>query len=112
MSHTSVRGLVGVSANSSLVLGLTAAFHCAMSVCETKVHSTPNLAISLPNRRIVVPKTDCEQITWSPLLSSPRQTIRMALMPLPVPMQASVPSSAARRFSMLLTVGLPKRAYM
>ena len=48
-----------------------------------------------------------EHTTWSPALSKPRHIIRMADMPEDVPMAASVPSSAASRISMLLTVGLP-----
>ena len=58
---------------------------------------------------MVEPNTDCEQITWSPLLSKPMHISKMAAMPLAVPMQASVPSIAARRCSMLATVGLEKR---
>ena len=46
MSQTSVSGLDGVSANSSFVFGCIAAFHCAASVCETKVVATPNFAKS------------------------------------------------------------------
>ena len=42
-------------------------------------------------------------------LSSPSTTSAIALMPLAVPMQASIPSSAARRRSIIITVGLPKR---
>ena len=62
MSHTSVSGLVGDSANSSLVFGRTASRHCATSVCDTKVDCRPNLAKSLSSR-IVEPNTLCEQIT-------------------------------------------------
>src|SRR5690606_9766372 len=107
MSHTSVSGLVGVSANSNLVLGRTAAFHALASVCETKVDSTPNLARSDPISLIVEPNIECEQITWSPDLSRPMHIIRMADMPDAVEMQASAPSSAASRCSKLATVGLP-----
>ena len=109
MSHTSVSGLVGDSANSSFVFGLTAACQAATSVCETKVVSTPNLANSRPNSMTVEPNTLCEQITWSPALSSPMPSSRIALMPEEVAMQASVPSSAARRRSIIVTVGLVKR---
>ena len=63
MSQTSVSGLVGDSANSSFVFGLTARRHSFTSVCETKVDSTPNFAKSPLSKRIVVPKTLCEQIT-------------------------------------------------
>ena len=42
MSHTSVSGLLGVSANSSRVAGRTAARHAPTSVCDTKLVSTPN----------------------------------------------------------------------
>ena len=107
MSHTSVSGLVGVSANSSLVLGLTAAAQAAKSVCATKVDSTPNLAKSEPMSLMVEPNMDCEHTTWSPDLSKPMHIIKMADMPEAVEMQASVPSMAARRFSKLATVGLP-----
>jgi hypothetical protein len=109
MSHTSVSGLVGVSANSSLVLGLTAARHSATSVCETKVVSTPNLANSLPNRFSVEPNTEREQITWSPAFSRPMHIMRIAPMPVDAPMAASVPSSAAMRCSKLVTVGFEVR---
>ena len=61
---------------------------------------------------MVEPNTDCEQITWSPDFKRPMHISMMAAMPLEVPMQASVPSSAARRRSMLVTVGLVKREYM
>ena len=63
MSQTSVSGLVGVSANSSFVVGRSAARHSATSVCETKVVSTPNLANSLPNMPMVEPNTEREQTT-------------------------------------------------
>ena len=109
MSHTSVSGLVGVSANSSLVVGRTAAFHSATSVWLTKVVSTPNLPNSPCSSLMVEPKTLREQMTWSPALSRPMIMSRMAPMPLAVPMQSSVPSSAARRRSMMVTLGLEKR---
>ena len=108
MSQTSVSGLLGVSANSSRVLGRMAARHSPASVCETKVVSMPNLAKSW-NSLIVEPNTPCEHTTWSPALSSDRMVIRMAAMPLAVAMQAPAPSSAARRRSIIVTVGLEKR---
>ena len=58
---------------------------------------------------IVEPNTLCEQITWSPAFSSPMPSNRIALMPLDVAMQASMPSSAASRRSNIVTVGLVKR---
>ncbi len=106
MSHTSVSGLVGVSANSSRVLGRTAACHCAASVCDTKLLSTPYLAKSLTSL-MVEPNIEREQTMWSPALSRPMIIIRIADMPLAVEMAASAPSSAARRRSMPVTVGLP-----
>ena len=109
MSHTSVSGLVGDSANSSLVLGVTGGPPLPRSVCETKVVLTPNLANSRPNSMIVEPNTLCEQTTWSPAFSSAMPRSRMAPMPLEVAMQASAPSSAARRRSNIVTVGLVKR---
>ncbi len=110
MSHTSVSGLVGVSANSSLVVGLTAARHSAKSVCETKLVSTPNLPNSLANRLSVEPNTEREHTTWSPARSRPMHIMRMAAMPLEAPIAPSVPSSAARRCSKAVTVGLEVRA--
>ena len=110
MSHTSVSGLVGVSANSSLVLGLIAARHSARSVCDTKLVSTPNLANSLANRLTVEPNTEREHTTWSPALSRPITSSRIALMPVAVATAASAPSMAARRASRLRTVGLLVRA--
>jgi len=107
ISQTSVSGLVGVSANSSLVLGWMAAFQAATSVCGTNVDVTPNLARSEPMSLMVEPNIECEQITWSPLLSRPRHIIKMADMPDAVEIQACAPSSAARRCSKLVTVGLP-----
>ncbi len=109
MSHTSVSGLVGDSANSSRVFGLIARCHSATSVCETKVVSTPNFANSRPNSMMVEPNTLREQTTWSPAFKRPMPSSRMALMPLEVAMQASAPSSAARRRSNIITVGLVKR---
>ncbi len=109
MSQTSVSGLVGDSANSSLVLVRIAARHSATSVCETNVVSTPNFANSRPNSITVEPNTLREQTTWSPALRSPMPSSRIALMPLAVAMHASLPSSAARRRSIIVTVGLPKR---
>ena len=109
MSQTSVSGLVGDSANSSFVFGRIAARHWPTSVCETKVVSTPNLANSRPNSMTVEPNTLCEQTTWSPAFSRPMPSSRIALMPLDVAMHASVPSSAARRRSIIITVGLVKR---
>ena len=53
--------------------------------------------------------TDCEQITWSPARNTPMPNNRMAAMPVAVATAVSVPSSAARRISMLVTVGLPTR---
>ena len=108
MSQTSVSGLVGLSANSSLVLGCTAAFHAATSVCGTKVVCTPNLPKSW-NSLMVEPKVLCEHTTWSPDLSRPMMIMVMAAMPLLVPMQPVVPSRAARRRSIMVTVGLLKR---
>ena len=58
---------------------------------------------------MVEPNTDCEHTTWSPALSRPMHSSRIALMPLEVAIAASVPSSAASRCSMLATVGLVKR---
>ena len=46
---------------------------------------------------------------WSPAFSSPIAMSNIALMPLEVAMQAWVPSSAARRRSIIITVGLMKR---
>ena len=109
MSQTSVSGLVGDSANSSLVFGLTAPCQPATSVCETNVVSTPNFANSRPNSITVEPNTLCEQMTWSPALSRPMPSSRIALMPDEVAMHASVPSSAAKRRSNIVTVGLVKR---
>ena len=109
MSHTSVSGLVGVSANSSFVFGRSAALHCATSVWLTKLDSTPNLPNSPCSSLMVEPNTLCEQITWSPAFSRPITSIRMAAMPLLVPMQPVVPSSAASRRSMMVTFGLEKR---
>ncbi|MDT4864496.1 hypothetical protein FQZ97_992590 [compost metagenome] len=107
MSQTSVSGLVGVSANSSFVVGLIAACHAATSVWETKVDSTPNFARSVPISLMVEPNMECEHNTWSPALSRPMHIMRMADMPEAVEMQASAPSSAASRCSKLATVGLP-----
>ena len=109
MSQTSVSGLVGDSAISRRVLGRIAARHSSTSVCETKLDSTPNLPISLCSRRMVEPNTLREQTTWSPDLSKPISSSRIADMPLLVPMQPLVPSSAARRRSIIITVGLLKR---
>ena len=58
---------------------------------------------------MVEPKTLCEQTTWSPALSKAMPVKRMAAMPLDVPIQACVPSMAARRRSNMATVGLLKR---
>ena len=109
MSHTSVSGLVGVSAISSLVLGRMAACHSVTSVWLTKLDSTPNLANSVPINLIVLPNTEREHSTWSPAFKRPMHSSKIALMPLLVPMQTSVHSSAARRFSMAVTVGLVNR---
>ena len=109
MSHTSVKGLVGVSAISSLVLGRMALFHSVTSVCETKVVSMPKRAISLPSSLMMLPKTEREQMMWSPALSSAKQSRVSAPMPLAVASAAGASSIAARRCSILATVGLPKR---
>jgi hypothetical protein len=109
MSHTSVSGLVGVSANSSRVLGRIASRHCDRSVCDTKLVCTPKRPNSPCSSRMVAPNTLREQMTWSPAFSRPIASSRMAAMPLAVPMQACVPSSAARRRSIIVTVGLEKR---
>ena len=107
MSQTSVRGLVGVSTNSSRVLLWTAACQAPKSVWDTKVDDTPKRAKSVPISRIVEPNMDREHRIWSPVLSSAKHIIKIADMPDAVPMAASVPSKAARRCSKLLTVGLP-----
>ena len=110
MSQTSVSGLVGVSASRILVLpGRMAAFHSATSVCETKVVSTPKRAISLPSSLMMEPKTEREQTMWSPACKTDRQSRVSAPMPLAVAIAASAPSMAAKRSSMLATVGLLKR---
>ncbi len=59
-SQTSVSGLVGVSANSSFVLGCSALFHSARSVCDTKVVWMPNLPNSPCSSLIVEPNTERE----------------------------------------------------
>jgi hypothetical protein len=59
---------------------------------------------------MVEPNTDCEHTMWSPVLQqahAQQQNGRHAGEE--VAMAASVPSSAARRISMLLTVGCPQR---
>jgi hypothetical protein len=61
------------------------------------------------NSLMVEPNTPCEHTTWSPLFSSDRMVIRIAAMPLLVAMQPLVPSSAASRRSIIVTVGLEKR---
>src|SRR3989344_2681569 len=110
MSQTSVSGLLGVSAKKSLVLGLTAERQAPTSVCDTKVVSTPNLPNWACSSVMVEPNTLCEHTMWSPDLSRPMTSSKMALMPLDVAMAASVPSSAARRRSNIIVVGLAKRA--
>ena len=55
----------------------------------------------------VQPDSECEHTTWSPAFKRPMHIIKMADMPDDVPMAASVPSRAAKRSSMLVTVGLP-----
>ena len=109
MSHTSVSGLVGVSANSSLVLGRSAAVHSATSVCDTNVVCTPNLPNSRPIKAMVEPNIEREQMTWSPDFKRPMHISKIAPIPVEAPMAASVPSSAARRRSKLVTVGLDVR---
>ena len=47
----------------------------------------------------------------SPDFSSASRVKNTADMPVEVARQASAPSRAARRFSNMLTVGLPKREY-
>ena len=89
--------------------GRTAARHAAASVCDTKLVSTPKRPSSAASSLMVEPNTLCEQITWSPAFSSPRHISRIALMPLEVAMQDSAPSIAARRRSIIITVGLVKR---
>jgi hypothetical protein len=109
MSHTSVKGLVGVSANKILVLGRIAACHSAKLVCDTTVDSTPNRANSEPMSLRVEPNMDCEYTTWSPALSKLNNINITDDMPDEVASAASVPSNAAKRISKLLTVGLPER---
>ena len=109
MSHTSVNGLVGVSANNSLVWGVTAARHSSRLVCATKLVVTPNLANSLPMSLMVEPNMECEQTTWSPLFNKPMHNNKMADMPVEVAMAAGASSIAAKRCSKLVTVGLPSR---
>ena len=109
ISHTSVKGLVGVSANKILVFGRIAAFQAAKSVCGTMVDSTPKRANSEPINLMVEPNMDCEYSTWSPALSKLNSISITADMPDEVAKAASVPSMAARRISKLLTVGLPER---
>ena len=109
MSQTSVSGLLGVSANSSFVSGRSAARHASGSVCDTKVVCTPNLPNSPCSSLMVEPNTLREQMTWSPAFSRPMTSSMIAAMPLEVAMQASVPSSAARRRSIIIVVGLVKR---
>jgi hypothetical protein len=58
---------------------------------------------------MVEPNTLREHTTWSPAFRRPITSSITAAMPLEVAMQAPVPSSAARRRSIMLTVGLEKR---
>ena len=109
MSEISVSGLDGVSRKNSLVFGRAAACHCAGSVAETKVVSTPNFLNTLLNMFTVEPKMLCDATTWSPACNNPMQVERIAAMPLAVATHCSAPSSAARRCSNMVTVGLVKR---
>ena len=97
MSDTSIVGLAGVSTNNILVFGLTAASHAFGSVAETKLVSTPKRRRFLSNKVMTLPNTLCEQITWSPLLSSAIAAVSTADMPELVATQLSMPSSAASR---------------
>ena len=65
--------------------------------------------MSVPISLMVEPNMDCEQITWSPVLSRPMAISSTADMPLAVAMAASAPSIAARRCSKEVTVGLAVR---
>jgi hypothetical protein len=57
----------------------------------------------------VAPNTALEHTMWSPALRSDIAVERIADMPEAVAMQASAPSSAARRSCSIDTVGLVKR---
>ena len=67
-SAISFRGLDGVSRNSILVLGRTAACHSAKSVCDTKVTSIPKRVTWFITKPMVVPNRLRLQIRWSPAL--------------------------------------------
>jgi hypothetical protein len=63
MSETSVSGLEGVSRNSSLVFGRSAASHARTSVGETNVVSRPKRARIPENSCTVEPNTALEHTT-------------------------------------------------
>ena len=86
-----------------------AAFQSLGDVPDTNVVLMPKRCRMVPNNCIVAPNTPAEQTTWSPDLSSPIAVDRIAAMPDAVATQHSAPSSAARRCSNTVTVGLVKR---
>jgi hypothetical protein len=109
MSNTSVSGFDGVSMKTSLVFGRSGALKAAGSLEATKLVSMPNFGRMPPNSCWVAPKMPCGGDDVLPRLHQAITVDRIAAMPLAVAMQASAPSSAARRSCSMLTVGLEKR---
>jgi len=86
-----------------------AASQAAGSVCGTNVVLMPVRARMFENSCTVAPNRPLEATMWSPFFRCARQTAMIAAMPLAIATQSSAPSSAARRSSNMVTVGLVKR---
>ena len=110
MSQTSVSGLVGDSANSSLVLGCIAARQAARSVCEHEggLHAEAGEVLEQLDRRAEHALRTHHVVAG--LQQRHHAASVMAAMPLLVAMQPVVPSSAASRRSIIVTVGLREAA--
>ncbi len=112
MSAMSVSGFDGVSRKNIFVFGRIAARQASRSVGSTKVVSTPKRLKIVEKTLSVEPKMLRELTRWSPAERAVITTETIALMPEAVAMQASPPSSAARRSWNIDTVGLVKREYV
>ena len=105
-SYTSSVGLVGVSRNSTLVFGRTAARHWSRSAPSTSVVSTPKRGSTSSMMYRQEPNSARAATTWSPARTWPIIAAVTAAMPLAVARAASAPSSSAMRSSNIDTVGL------
>uniref|UniRef100_A0A6B0UKS3 Putative secreted protein n=1 Tax=Ixodes ricinus TaxID=34613 RepID=A0A6B0UKS3_IXORI len=110
MSTTFIVGLLGVSIQTSLVVGLNTASTFFRSVASTKVTSNPRGAMRPLKSLLVPPYTSSKLTMWSPGFSR-CVTLCVAARPEAYTRAYLACSSEARHSSRQFLVGFPDREY-